>query len=163
MSIQVKIWGYSVGYLEWDKAKSSAVFKYDKSFFTKNLSISPIFLPLNSTIYQFDDLPSNTFKGLPGVFADSLPDKFGEGLMNIYFESSNKRFADLTPLDRLAYVGSRGMGALEYVPAAQVQTSNEVLQIEQLEGLAKLGIDSANNLFTQKNQTEPKDFKTYYP
>jgi len=148
MSIKIKLWGNDLGYLNWNKQENCAVFKYDSGFLNKNLDISPIHLPLKDKIYFFNDLPFTTFKGLPGVFADSLPDRFGEGLVNSYFESKNMSFADLTPLDRLAYVGNRGMGALEYEPSADIEVSAGQLSIENLEKLAAFGIKKASSLNT---------------
>lgn len=148
MSIGVKIGRNIVGYLEWNKG-NYASFAYENSFIKNGLEISPIHLPLSQQTYYFKNLSNNTFKGLPGVFSDSLPDKFGEGLMNSYFMRQAKGLADLTPLDRLAYIGQRGMGALEYFPATNLpKHSSDSLSVDQLEMLAHYGIEHANQLNT---------------
>ncbi len=149
MTLKVILWDRTVGYLNWDSNRNAATFSYDEEFLDSNLQISPINLPLNKRIYVFPGLPFETYKGLPGVFADSLPDRFGEGLMNEYFKNSKVAFADLTPLDRLAYIGSRGMGALQYHPAREFNQKRDHLSIEELEDLADFGINRAQSLQTK--------------
>ena len=146
MAIKVTLWGEDVGYLDWDKDRMYSRFKFDKSFLDKGIEISPIHLRLSEKIYAFPGLPQETFKGLPGVFADSLPDRFGEALMNTYFRKEKQ--LSLTPLDRLAYIGKRGMGALEYVPSKNPYTKETAIKLSELEELAAYGIEKANSLNT---------------
>ncbi len=88
-------------------------FEYDQGFISRGLEISPIKLPLDSGLQMFDHRP---FEGLPGVFNDSLPDGWGRLLFNRYIRSKNMMFEDFSPLDRLAHIGVRGLGALVYEP-----------------------------------------------
>ena len=106
------------------------------------LDISPIIMPISqyrNTPYRFLENRTDCFKGLPGLFADSLPDTFGNQIINEWFASKGLSGEEITPLDRLCYVGKRGMGALEFEPSSPINGMNEssVLHIEELTELAK--------------------------
>jgi serine/threonine-protein kinase HipA len=88
-------------------------FEYDQDFISRGLEISPLKLPLNSGLQVFEHRP---FEGLPGVFNDSLPDGWGRLLFDRYIRSQNMMPEDFSPLDRLAHIGVRGLGALVYEP-----------------------------------------------
>lgn len=116
--IEVFLWGRRVGALTHGYDQYS-VFEYDPVFAKSGLEVAPFMMPLSQRIYHAEDfqLPRKTFSGLPGMIADSLPDAFGNRLVCRYLESERIDIRQITPLDRLAYVGSRGMGALTYRPA----------------------------------------------
>lgn len=116
-AIDVFLWGRHVGTIAPDFG-SYYQFQYDGEFLRSGLEIAPIKMPLRKEIfrtYSFE-MPKGAFMGLPGVFADSLPDAFGNALIEEYMKSEGVSPAVISPLDRLAYVGSRGMGALTYEP-----------------------------------------------
>lgn len=115
--LDVFLWGRHVGELAPD-AGSYYVFQYDPDFVRSGLEISPFMLPLCTEIYHTADmeLPSKSFWGLPGVFADSLPDTFGNALINEWMREQRIPPTAVSSLDRLAYVGDRAMGALSYEP-----------------------------------------------
>ena len=159
MALEVKIWGNTIGHLNWDVSANAAVFRYQNSFLDSGLQISPIALPISPQLYMFRDLPRNVFKGLPGVFADSLPDKFGEGLMNEYFKSKSFGLSELTPLDRLAYIGDRGMGAITYHPAEEMNHLQRSISLNELEALADFGIRRAAKLETELHPNETEGFQ----
>ena len=117
-AIEVFIWGYRVGVLTHDYDQYS-VFEYDPEFRKTGLELAPFLMPLSKSIYHVEDfgLPRREFAGLPGMIADSLPDSFGNALVRKYMEGEQIDLRQITPLDRLAYVGSRGMGALTFVPS----------------------------------------------
>lgn len=123
MVVQAKIWGEIVGELFYKEDIGQIFFTYNQDFLKKGLEIAPILMPTNSRekIISFPALNFETFKDLPPVFSDSLPDKFGNAVLNKYLETSGKSLLDINPLERLTYVGLRGMGALEYFP---LKTSN---------------------------------------
>ncbi|MCK5735523.1 MAG: HipA N-terminal domain-containing protein [Spirochaetaceae bacterium] len=105
------------------------------------IQISPLKLPNTQSIYSFPDISEHTFKGFLGVFADSLPDKFGNQLIDIYMAEKNIPAEEITALDKLRYIGTRGMGAIEYHPAEKLKgkdTENLVLDIHTLSELASL-------------------------
>jgi len=79
-------------------------------------------MPLSRKIYSFPEADPVVFKGLPGMIADSLPDDFGNAVLNAWIASQGKSTADITPIQRLKYTGKRGMGALTYHPATQRKT-----------------------------------------
>ena len=140
--VDVKLWGESVGSLYWEKESNSALFDYERKFIRSGLDISPIIMPIaqyRNTPYQFLENRTDCFKGLPGLFADSLPDTFGNQIINEWFASRGLSGEEITPLDRLCYVGKRGMGALEFEPYSPINGMNEssVLHIEELTELAK--------------------------
>jgi serine/threonine-protein kinase HipA len=124
--VKVVIWGKTVGYLSWDKTNWKAegsVFQFDKEFLSHGWDISPLMLPLSSKMVKGGmDIrscsPRDIFKGLPAVFADSLPDHWGNSLFRSWAREHNVSLKDVSSVDYLSFIGKRGMGALEYLPAA---------------------------------------------
>lgn len=104
-------------------------FEYDEAFLHNNLEISPIKLPLQRGVIE---LPKDPFEGLAGVFNDSLPDGWGRLLFDRMLRSEGISLSDISPLDRLAYVGLNGMGALVYEPDQSPDSSNEILDLDAL-------------------------------
>jgi serine/threonine-protein kinase HipA len=94
-----------------------AAFQYDPPFLASGIELSPITMPLSRRIYQFPSLPAVSFRGLPGLLADSLPDKFGNALIDAWLATQGRRPEDFNAVERLCYIGVRGMGALEFAPA----------------------------------------------
>lgn len=117
MIAEVRLWGRSIGAVSWDQERGCAAFEYDSRFAESGIEISPITMPLAHRIYEFPGLPERTFHGLPGLLADSLPDKFGNALINTWLASQGRQPESFNAVDRLCYTGSRGMGALEFTPA----------------------------------------------
>ena len=134
-ALKVVMWGTTIGYLG-QQDEGFVSFQYDEDFLGSGIQISPLKMPLSQETYTFPTLPEDTFHGLPGAFADSLPDKFGTALLGGYLSSKGKSKDELTALERLCYTGNRGMGALEYEPAYEVasQTGQQV----DLDELAKI-------------------------
>jgi serine/threonine-protein kinase HipA len=117
--VEVKLWGTTIGHLGYAPGQAEiATFEYDDLFAGSGIPISPIRMPNSPLLHAFDELNTRTFKGLPGIFADSLPEKFGNRLIDLYVAERSIPSETVTALDRLLYVGTRGMGALEYHPAA---------------------------------------------
>lgn len=116
--IEVFLWGRRVGALAPEHDRSF-VFEYDPAFRRSGLEIAPFKMPLSQSVYHCDEfhVPHSLFSGLPGMIADSLPDAFGNALVRRYLEGERIDLRQVTPLDRLAYVGSRGIGALTFQPA----------------------------------------------
>ena len=119
-AVSVFLWGRRVGVIA-GMQNGRYDFEYDPEFRRSGLEISPIAMPLSKALYSSDEfeVPRRSFYGLPGVFADSLPDSFGNHLVRKWMESRGIAAETVTPLDRLSYVGSRGMGALTYEPQAR--------------------------------------------
>lgn len=159
--VNVKIWDRIVGALIWDKNKNVASFQFEPKFLRAGLDVSPIVMPLKKSgrdiVYQFLGNRNECFKGLPGLIADSLPDKYGNEIINEWFAAHGLTGEEITPLDRLCYVGSRGMGALEFVPDKDIKELNvsSRLHMEELTALAdKIFNDRVN--FREKLLQEDK-------
>lgn len=145
----VKLWGQDAGVLLWDQTSESAIFQYTPEFVETGLQISPLKMPLGKEPFQFPDLiarsEKSTFWGLPGTFADSLPEKYGNKLMKEWLDRKGIEFNQLNPIDRLCYVGKRGMGALEFEPAADlISNSEEEVEIDEMIEIARQILKEAN-------------------
>lgn len=148
--INVNLWGTRIGIAFWEDG--IAYFEYDKNFVLSGIELSPIHMPLKKKAYSFPSLNRDTFKGLPGMIADSLPDKFGNQLIDQWLERTGKNKADFGPLDRLCYIGERGMGALEFTPTIGVKNEKTYsLQIEELVTLANEALSEKSSLDAKLN------------
>ena len=124
--VKVVLWGKTVGYLSWDKSNwrtETSVFQFDRDFLTLGWDISPIKLSIFSKIAHSGisirgGNPKDVFGGLPPVFADSLPDHWGNSLFRAWAKEHTVSMKDVSSVDYLSFIGKRGMGALEYLPAA---------------------------------------------
>ena len=114
--ILVSLWGRPVGTIIPAPERGYYAFKYDRRFLSAGIEIAPLMMPVRAEPYVFLDLPRNAYEGLPPVFADSLPDSFGGALIDRWMVQRGYLRDEITPLDRLAYIGSRAMGALTYEP-----------------------------------------------
>ena len=117
----VNLWGERVGAVAWDSDSLMATFEYDQAFIAKQWDLAPIKMPLNlrQRIFSFPELTrNNTFKGMPGLLADVLPDRYGNELINAWLSQSGRPENSLNPVELLLFIGSRGMGALEFEPVA---------------------------------------------
>ena len=134
--IEVRYKDKMVGALSFDKNERAAVFQYSKEFIATGIELSPLMMPLSSGTYSFPDLEIATYKKLPGLIADSLPDDFGNQILNAWVAKQGRDPQSITPLERLKYIGSRGMGALEYFPADNISGFNDSKQVEIIELIA---------------------------
>ena len=131
--IRVTLWGRKVGTILPSPTSGVYAFAYDYDFLKSGLEISPLHMPLSERIYQFPDAPKREYYGLPPVFADSLPDSFGNALIDGWMQARGIERTSITPLDRLAYVGTRAMGALCYEPELRRGRKDEsVLDMRRL-------------------------------
>lgn len=140
--VKVLIGGIYAGALYWDDVKQVASFEYDSTFKSKGWDLSPIRMPIaRQSIYSFPELSKETFMGLPGLFADALPDSYGKALLDRWLASQGRTMAN--PLERLCYQGKRSMGALEFEPAED--TLLEQSSTVELEALVKVAAEILNN------------------
>ncbi|CAG9421346.1 type II toxin-antitoxin system HipA family toxin [Providencia alcalifaciens] len=149
----------SIGALSFDSSTGLAAFEYSTAFIKKGIQLSPLKMPLSKHIYRFPELNYQTFKGLPGLIADSLPDDFGNAVMNAWVASQGKSIDSITPLQRLQYTGKRGMGALEYIPATKLHNSNirNDIQIESLVAIAQEVLDLRSNFSVELSRNHQED------
>lgn len=135
---RVSLWGRTVGAVLWNEERQRAEFQYDAAFCRSGLDVAPIMMPLSqaadgATIFSFGDVRDETFRGLPGLLSDSLPDRFGEQILNAWLATQQRSPGSANPVERLCYTGRRGMGALEFEPAHhELEASSEALQVEEL-------------------------------
>lgn len=139
---RVLLWGSDIGAVTWVPDRGVGVFQYAPDFARSGIEVSPVMMPLTDTPYEFPSLSRETFKGLPGMLADSLPDKFGNTLINAWLSRQSRDPSSFTPVERLCYTGTRGMGALEFKPRlAEATTSARKIEIESLVSLANRVLD----------------------
>ena len=113
---EIKLWGRTIGAVTLAQGDEVAVFEYDPAFSKSGIELSPLCMPLSTQLYTFPELPREAFRGLPGLLADSLPDKYGNALINQWLANQGRRPDSFNAVERLCYIGKRGMGALEFVP-----------------------------------------------
>ncbi len=118
--VTVRLWGTTIGHLGYAPGQSeTASFEYDSGFAASGINISPLTMPCPPRLHSFPNISQRSFHGLPGIFADSLPDRFGSQLIDMFMADRGIPPEKVTALDRLLYIGERGMGALEYQPAQE--------------------------------------------
>lgn len=115
-SATVRLWGTDIGYVTLAEGEQVASFEYDPNFLRSDIELAPLQMPISSRVYRFPELPYKTFHGLPGVLADSLPDAFGNAVIDTWLATQGREPGSMNPVERLCYIGSRGMGALEFKP-----------------------------------------------
>ena len=134
---EVMLWGTKIGTVAFDDNSGLGSFEYDPAFLASGIEVSPIAMPLSRRVYTFPELARQSFHGLPGLLSDSLPDKFGNAVIDAWLRSRGRSPESFNPVERLCYTGSRGMGALEYVPArGPSATESERIEIDKLVQLA---------------------------
>ena len=140
--VEVKLWGTTIGHLGYAGTQTEvATFEYTEAFAGSGIQVSPLMMRVPTRQHSFPDISQRTFKGLPGVFSDSLPDTFGNQLIDLFMAEKKVLPQDITALDRLLYVGSRGMGALEYHPDKMFVSDNDhgiALDVHTLAELAAM-------------------------
>ena len=116
---QVTLWGHDIGAVYWDDEASLGVFEYEPGFQNSGIELAPLTMPLGARIYRFPAHAGTSFQGLPGLLSDSLPDDFGNALIDQWLVREGRDRASFSPVERLCYIGQRGTGALEYRPATR--------------------------------------------
>ncbi len=155
---RVLLWGSVIGAVTWLEDREVGIFQYAPDFLGSGIQLAPLMMPLGEFPYEFPALARNTFKGLPGLIADSLPDKFGNAIIDAWLASQGRTAASFHPVERLCYIGSRGMGALEFEPATLgPPTSTNSVEVANLVELANQILDeraSLGGVFTNGEDRE---------
>ena len=139
----VILWGEAVGAVAWLADRGYAAFEYEPAFLKKGLDISPLRMSLEAAIkgdgiFLFPALVNDTFLGLPGLLADALPDKFGNSIIDAWLARNGRDSSSFSPVERLCYIGKRGMGALEFSPPVNQRFNKAVpVEVAELVGLAQ--------------------------
>ncbi|MFP8965030.1 type II toxin-antitoxin system HipA family toxin [Pokkaliibacter sp. CJK22405] len=141
--VSVRYAGDSIGAVTFNTETGQGAFQFEPAFLRKGLDMAPLMMPIEQAqqgrIFQFGHLNWETFKGLPGMIADALPDDFGNAVLNAWIARQGGKPADISPLQRLQYTGQRGMGALSFSPskrqkglaASQDVALNELVRMAQ--------------------------------
>lgn len=162
---EVKIWGKLVGAVAWDTSTSLATFEYAPIFKQLKWDLAPLKMSLsdNRNLFSFPELRKDrnsdydTFKGLPGLLADALPDKYGNQLINLWLAKQGRPLDSMNPIEMLCFIGSRGMGALEFEPAVLKETRRTFsIEIESLVHTAKQMLTQREAFATNLDQDEEK-------
>ena len=158
MLAEVRLWGKTIGAVSLQDGEEVASFEYDAAFAQSGIQVAPIVMPLSRRVYRFPELSRPTFLGLPGLLADSLPDKFGNALLDAWLASQGRQPDSFNAVERLCYTGERGMGALEFSPAIGPRAKQTTrIEVDQLVELASEILTHRNNLqasFTAKGRAE---------
>lgn len=162
---EIKIWGELVGAVRWDESQQMGYFQYAPKFIQKAWDLSPIKMPIGegSRIYSFPELrkgrkeAEDAFKGLPGLLSDALPDRYGNKLINIWLAQQGRPENSMNPVEKLCFIGTRGMGALEFEPA-QIKTGARsfLLELDSLVEVARKMLNEREAFLTNINRNEEK-------
>lgn len=138
-SLRVLLWGEEIGRLAWDARRRLSYFMYNPSFLKKGLNISPLSAPADGTtgLLPVWGEEAKIYQKLPAFVADSLPDAWGNQLFDLWRQQNHLSNADITPLDKLSFIGKRGMGALEFLPEVSRERKAEKIDIKSLAALAE--------------------------
>ncbi len=153
--VEVKLWGTTIGALSQEN-DNFASFEYNPDFVRSGIEPAPITMPVRAgVIYRFPNLSSATFHKLPGLFVDSIPDKFGNKIIDQWLTQNGREPGSFSALERLCYTGSRGMGALEFFPAIHSNIiESEPLEIERLRALAANILDQRKKIKVKLREKE---------
>lgn len=134
---EVRLWGTTIGAVSLAGPAAIATFEYEPAFLRSGISIAPLMMPLARRIYSFPALPIRSFHGLPGLLADSLPDAFGNAVIDTWLASQGRLPGEIDAVERLCYTGTRGIGALEFHPTRGIATgTSDLLHVDALVRLA---------------------------
>lgn len=160
---EIWLWEKLVGGILWDENRQFSSFEYDSAFLRTGLDISPVTMPLSQgkKIHSFQELRKargeafDTFKGLPGLLADMLPDKYGNKLINAWLVQNGRPSDSLNPVELLCFIGKRGVGALEIKPPLRNETAkSSSLEIESLVGIANKILNSREDFQADLSKEE---------
>ncbi|MCE5175422.1 MAG: type II toxin-antitoxin system HipA family toxin [Bacteroidales bacterium] len=161
----VKIWGELAGAVAWNEATGIATFEYNPKFRQLNWDLAPLQMPVHSekTIFEFPslrkkpDASTDAFKGLPGLLADMLPDRYGNELINLWLAQQGRPLNSMNPVEMLCFIGTRGMGALEFEPVTfQERKRAFSVEIESLVDIAQKMLSKKEAFSTNLQQDEEK-------
>jgi len=151
------MWGTQIGAVSQESEGEPATFQYDPDFLSGGIDVSPLVMPLRVAPYTFPSLNYDTFRGLPGLLADSLPDRFGNALIDAWLAGQGRTPATFSSVERLCYIGRRGMGALEFAPARGQTRQSRKIEVDALVALASDVLTRRKEFsdsFTDESKTE---------
>jgi serine/threonine-protein kinase HipA len=157
----INIWNKRVGAIAWDSNAELASFEFDPTFLKQQWNLSPLKMHITGAekrIFSFPELSrTNTFKGLPGLLADVLPDKYGSSLINAWLAQNGRPANSMNPVEQLCYIGKRGMGALEFEPIVpKANNSATKIELDSLINIAEQILAGRQDFNTQLSGDEAK-------
>ena len=158
----IRLWEELAGAVAWDPDKKFATFEFDRKFLEKDLDLSPLKMPIAearsaTAKFEFRTLPKRTYRGLPGMLADALPDRFGNSIIDVWLARQGRTPASLSSVERLCYTGKRAMGALEFSPIINPSIEQSVpVEVGELVEMAQKVTKERFDLKV-KFDTEPSD------
>lgn len=158
----INLWGERVGAISWNAERQVADFEYEPSFLSKGWDIAPLKMPISESrgrIFSFNELRGNlTFKGLPGLLADVLPDRFGNTLINTWLARTGRSADSMNPVEMLCFIGKRGMGALEFEPVVpKGKESSTKLEVDSLVEIAEAILSGRKNFHASLSNHDEKE------
>jgi serine/threonine-protein kinase HipA len=155
---EVKLWGRTIGAVALEDTAATASFQYDRAFAGSGIEVAPLTMPLSDRAYTFPALALESFHGLPGLLSDSLPDRFGNALINAWLATQGRQPNSFNAVERLCYTGTRGMGALEFHPTTGPRARKSAqIEVDELVRLASEILSSRNNLQTTLTSKKRSD------
>jgi serine/threonine-protein kinase HipA len=163
VAAEVWLWDRLAGAILWDEFQQLASFEFDQSFLRSGWDIAPITMPLRQgkRLYSFPEIRRgrndafDTFKGLPGLLADMLPDKYGNQLINAWLVQNGRPTDSLNPVELLCFIGKRGVGALEIKPSLRTEASKSTsLELDSLVSIANKILNTRESFQTDLSQEE---------
>ncbi len=155
MIAEVRLWGRRIGAVSMESGSEVAFFQYDPAFAASGIQVAPLVMPLAEQVYSFPALARDSFHGLPGLLADSLPDRFGNDLIDAWLATQGRTSTSFSAVERLCYTGARGMGALEFLPAlGPKQGKATKIEIDALVQLASEVLTHRNDLQASFGETD---------
>lgn len=160
---RVKIWDTTVGAVTWSEEQGMAFFEYDKNFEKSGLNLAPLMMPIGGPhrvfsfpgLRQKDENELNAFNGLPGLLADSLPDKYGNELIDAWLASQGRAAGSMNPVEKLCFIGSRAMGALQFEPVVGLEDSESFeVDIQSLVDVASKILSKRHDFAANKESGE---------
>ena len=160
---EVKIWGKFVGAVAWDTDNGLATFEYEPKFKSLNWDLAPLKMPVheNRNRFSFPELQKDkksaydTFKGLPGILADALPDTYGNQMINLWLAQQGRPQDSMNPVEMLCFIGTRGMGALEFEPAVLKENKRTFsIEMDSLVTTAQKMLDQREAFITNLHKDE---------
>ena len=146
-SLKVILWGEEIGRLAWDNRRRLAYFMYNPEWIKRGLNISPLVAPIDGarSLTPVWGEDARIYQKLPAFVADSLPDAWGNQLFDLWRQQNHLANADITPLDKLSFIGKRGMGALEFQPEYAREQKAQKIDMKSL-------ADLAERIYTEREQ-----------
>ncbi len=152
---EVTLWGRTIGAVALADGAATATFEYDPDFARSGIEVAPLMMPLSTRLYSFPNLAPATFHGLPGLLADSIPDRFGNALIDAWLVRQGRLPGSFNAIERLCYTGNRGMGALAFVPArGPVSDESSPVEVAHLVALASTVLSDRTDLHASFREEE---------